>query len=99
MDIQERLTAFAMLGATWVMWLLVGLSVVCLAVILERLYFYSVTRDDIDKLRKDLLDHLKKGKLGEAHKRLQQSRSFEAMVALAALDSADGGAEAANERV
>ena len=28
MDIQERLTAFAMLGATWVMWLLVGISVI-----------------------------------------------------------------------
>ena len=34
MNIQERLTAFAMLGAGWVMWLLVLLSVIILAIIL-----------------------------------------------------------------
>ena len=39
MDIQQRLTAFAMLGASWVMWLLVGLSVVAIAIILERIDF------------------------------------------------------------
>jgi biopolymer transport protein ExbB len=99
MDIQERLTAFAMLGATWVMWLLVGLSVICLAIILERIYFYAATRDNVDKLRLDLLSNLRGGKIAEAHKRMQQSRSFEAMVAMAALESAADGPEAANERI
>ena len=99
MDIQERLTAFAMLGATWVMWLLVGLSVISIAIILERIYFFSVTRDEIDKLRTELLDFLKKGRIGDAQKRMKQSRSFEAMLASAALDSAEDGAEAATERV
>jgi biopolymer transport protein ExbB len=99
MDIQERLTAFAMLGATWVMWLLVGLSVVGLAIILERIYFFTATRDNIDKLRLDLLSSLRGGKIGEAHKRRQQSRSFEDMLAKAALESATDGAEAATERI
>ncbi len=99
MNIQERLTAFAMLGATWVMWLLVGLSIVGLAIMLERVYFFAATRDDIDKLRADLLEHLRHGRLSEAARRLQQSRSFEAMVAAAALDSADDGVEAATERM
>jgi biopolymer transport protein ExbB len=99
MNIQERLTAFAMLGATWVMWLLVALSIVCVAIILERIYFFAATRDDIDKLRHDLLENLKKGRLAEACKRLQQSRSFEAMIALAALETASDGAEAATERM
>ena len=99
MNIQERLTAFAMLGATWVMWLLVALSVVSVAIILERIYFFSATRDDIERLRHDLLDHLKNNRLGEAHKRMQQSRSFEATLALAALQTADSGPEAATERM
>jgi biopolymer transport protein ExbB len=99
MNIQERLTAFAMLGATWVMWLLVALSIVSIAIILERIYFFAATRDDIDKLRADLLDKLKQGRVAEAAKRLQQSRSFEALVALAALESAEDGAEAATERM
>lgn len=99
MDIQQRLTAFAMLGATWVMWLLVGLSIIGLAIILERAYFFAVTRDDIDKLRADLLASLKLGRLGEAQKRMQQSRSFEAMVALAALDAVEDGPQSASERM
>jgi len=99
MDIQERLTAFAMLGATWVMWLLVGLSVISIAIILERIYFFSVTSDEIDKLRKELLEFLKKGRITEAHTRMKQSRSFEARLAEAALESAEDGADAANERV
>lgn len=99
MDIQERLTAFALLGATWVMWLLVGLSVVGLAIILERTYFFIVTRDDLEKLRGDLLALLGNGDFGAVRKRLQQSRSFEAMIALAAVDAAPDGPEAANERV
>lgn len=99
MDIQERLTAFAMLGATWVMWLLIGLSIISIAIILERLYFFAATRDNVDKLRRDLLASLKRGRLGEAHQQVQTSRSFEAMIARAALDSADDGAASANERI
>ncbi|MDD9932281.1 MAG: MotA/TolQ/ExbB proton channel family protein [Myxococcales bacterium] len=99
MDIQERLTAFALLGAAWVMWLLVALSIVSVAIALERIYFFLVTRDDVDLLRKDLLANLKKGEVDGARRRLQQSKSFEAMVAVAALDSAGDGAEAAQERM
>jgi biopolymer transport protein ExbB len=99
MDIQERLTAFAMLGATWVMWLLIGLSVVCVAIILERAYFFAATRDDVEKLRGDLLAMLKQGQLTQALKRLQGSRSFEAMIAAAALEVAGDGPDAASERV
>jgi len=99
MDIQERLTAFAMLGAAWVMWLLIGLSVIVLAIALERLYFFMATNDDVDKLRSDLLESLKLGKVSDALKRLRQSKSFEAAIAATALESASDGAEAANERV
>jgi biopolymer transport protein ExbB len=99
MDIQQRMTAFALLGATWVMWLLVGLSVVSVAIILERAYFFAVTREDIDALRKDLLDSLRRGDIAAARKRMQSSRSFEASLATAGLDSAADGAAAATERI
>jgi biopolymer transport protein ExbB len=99
MDIQERLTAFAMLGAAWVMWLLVLLSVLCVAIMLERAYFFLSTRDDIDGLRRDLADLLKRGDLAAAKKRLQSSRSFEAGVAIAGLEAAEDGAASANERI
>lgn len=99
MDIQERLTAFAMLGATWVMWLLVGLSVICLAIILERAYFLFASRDDIDKLRDDMVDRLKKGDFDAAATRLRSSKSFEAKVAVAGLGDASYGPAVVRERM
>lgn len=99
MDIQERLTAFAMLGATWVMWLLVALSVVCLAIILERAYFLLASRDDIDKLRDDLVERLKKGDFDAATTGLKTSKSFEARVAAAGLSDASYGATVVRERM
>jgi biopolymer transport protein ExbB len=99
MDIQQRMTAFALLGATWVMWLLVGLSVLSVAIMLERVYFFAVTGDNIDALRKELLEFLRRGDLAAARKRMQSSRSFEASFAMAGLDSAADGAAAATERI
>jgi len=97
MDIQERLTAFAMLGATWIMWLLVGLSVVSIGVILERAYFYLASGDDFRKLRDDVLPLLKKGDLKAVAQRLEKSRSFEAKVLSAGIDWSDKGPDAAEE--
>jgi biopolymer transport protein ExbB len=99
MDIQQRMTAFALLGAAWVMWLLVALSVVSVAIILERAYFFAVTRDDVDTLRKELLESLRRSDLVAARKRMQNSSSFEAMLATAGLDSAADGPAAATERI
>ncbi|MDD9945582.1 MAG: MotA/TolQ/ExbB proton channel family protein [Myxococcales bacterium] len=99
MDIQERLTAFALLGATWVMWLLVALSIVSVAIILERLYFFLSTRDDIDTLRNNLTQFLRRGDREGARKALAASRSMEAQVAVAGLEAADDGSESANERM
>jgi biopolymer transport protein ExbB/TolQ len=99
MDIQERLTAFAMLGATWVMWLLVLLSIVGLAIILERAYYLFASRDDVARLKSDLLAKLRAGDVSAARDRMKQSRSVEAQVALAGLESADEGAESARQRM
>jgi len=98
-DIQERLTAFAMLGAEWIMWVLVILSVIVLAIVLERAYYILASRDDIDGLKKDLLKRLGGGDIAGAKKRLKASKSFEARIALAGLDSADDGAASAEERM
>jgi biopolymer transport protein ExbB len=99
MDIQERLTAFAMLGATWVMWLLVLLSIVSLAIVLERAYYFFATRDDAVRVKRELLALLGKKDVEGARKLLNGSRSFEARIAGAGLDSMEAGAEAAKERI
>lgn len=99
MDIQERLTAFAMLGAEWVMWLLVVLSVVVLAIVLERAYYLFATRDDIPRIKAELLKRLGAGDMAGAGKMLKASKSFEARIALAGLEAADDGPASAEERM
>lgn len=99
MDIQERLTAFAMLGAEWVMWLLVILSIFVLAIVLERAYYLIATRDDLTTLRRELIKKLRGGDVEGARRRLKASKSFEARIALAGLDGSEDGAAAAEERM
>lgn len=99
MNIQERLTAFAMLGASWVLWVLVVLSVVGLAISLERLYFLASTRDDITKLKTALNNLLGSGDVEGARSVLSAARGFEAKVANAGLSAVDQNPAVADERM
>src|SRR5262249_38342248 len=77
---------------------LVLLSIVGLAIVLERAYYLFASRDDVAKLKADLLARLRANDVDGARKRMRQSRSIEAQVALAGLDSVDDGAESAEQR-
>jgi biopolymer transport protein ExbB len=99
MDIQSRLTGFAMMGATWVMWLLVGLSVGGLAVALERAIYLATRRDNIRRLKAQVLDFLRRGDVTAARGRLARSRAFEAQVVAAGLEDPGDGSASAEERM
>jgi len=75
MDFQERLAAFAMLGATWVMWLLVGISVIALAIILERAYYFFATNEEFSKLLGSLLGKLKDNDVDGAKSAMRASQT------------------------
>src|SRR3954471_290858 len=98
MDIQNRLTGFANMGAAWVMWLLIGLSVVALAIALERALYLASTRDDLRRLRRDVLDALGRGGPPAPRARLARSRSVEAEVVAAGLTD-DSGSASTEERM
>jgi biopolymer transport protein ExbB len=98
-NIQDKLTAFAMLGATWVMWVLVGLSVGGLAVALERAIYLLRTSDNVRKVKKDLQAFLRGRDVAGARERLAASPSFEAGIAAAGLAEPDDGAASAEERI
>lgn len=83
-------------GAGWVMWLMIGLSVVSVAVILERAWFFNSLRDDLTVLARDLRDALDDG-VEAARKRMSASRSAEAAVVLAGLATYEKGHAAAEE--
>jgi biopolymer transport protein ExbB/TolQ len=92
--LQRLMTNF---GAAWVMWLLIGLSVVSVAIMLERGWFYVTIRDDLAKLAAQFRDLLRKGDYEAAQKALEASPSAEAAVVLAGLAEADRGPQAAEE--
>ena len=94
MDIQAKLTSFAMMGATWIMWLLVGLSVGGLAVALERAVYLFRTSDNLRRLKAEVLAFLRGGNIRGARERLAQSRAVEAYVVAAGLQDDEGSASA-----
>jgi biopolymer transport protein ExbB len=99
MDIQQKLTGFAMMGATWIMWLLVALSVGGVAVALERLVYLIVTRENVRKLKQQILALLRVGDLDEVRARLARSRSHVAGIISAALEGEGDGTASAEERM
>lgn len=92
--LQRLMTNF---GAGWVMWLLVGLSVLSVAIMLERGWFYWSLRDDLAKLATDLRERLRKNDIDGARKRMEKSPSAEAAVVSAGLLEVDRGPKAAEE--
>jgi biopolymer transport protein ExbB len=99
MDIQAKLTGFAMMGATWVMWVLVGLSIGGVAIALDRAIYLIRTSDNYRRLKRELLAFLHVGNVEGARERLAASRSVEAQVAAAGLASPEDGAASAEERI
>jgi biopolymer transport protein ExbB len=89
MQIEHTLNAFSQLGATWVLWLLIGLSVAALAVIIERSAYLTLTRDRLGDLREELRSLLQGSNVGDgitrAKARLSASPSPEARVVGAGL--------------
>ena len=85
------------LGAAWVMWLLIGLSVLSVAIMLERGWFYWSLRDDIARLARELRDRLRDDDIEGARKVLEASPSAEAAVVVAGLIEADRGPRSAEE--
>jgi biopolymer transport protein ExbB len=92
--LQRLMTNF---GAGWVLWLLLVLSIISVAIMLERGWFYWSLRDDIARLASDLRERLRDNDLEAAKKRMEASPSAEAAVVVAGLLEADRGAKSAEE--
>jgi len=95
--IERVKSAMVGLGAGWVLVLMLVLSVVSLAIMLERAWLYWSLRDDPAGLMRDLGRLLRSGDLEGARKRLEASPSAEAAVVIAGIVEAGMGAEAAEE--
>lgn len=90
----ERLSRIALLGSTWVLYLLLALSVASLASALERWLYFARRRDDLDALSARFSDALEIEDFDGARKVLRESRSIEAGIVLTALRWVHGGPRA-----
>lgn len=85
------------LGASRIMYLMLGLSVMSVGIILERAWFFLRTSDDLERLARQLDAHLESGDVDGAIRRMKESRSAEAAIVVTGLIKAPRGAEAAAE--
>jgi biopolymer transport protein ExbB/TolQ len=93
MDIIKTLLKLALLGAQWVMWLLIGLSVLSISAMVERWVFFRAAEKDVDELEEKLSDLVERGDLEGARKFLEERKTIEASVLARAIRWASGGAE------
>jgi len=94
--ISDKLLAFTLLGAGWVLWLLLALSVLSVAVMVERALYFGSRR--MSKLFPRLLELCLKGDL-KAAAALATSDSMEAEVVRAAASVTEGGNPAVEKAV
>jgi biopolymer transport protein ExbB/biopolymer transport protein TolQ len=92
----EKLLKIALLGASWVMYLMIALSIVSIGAMVERWLFYFKRNHDVDDLEEQLMKLLEAGDRGGAQALLDKARprSFEAGAIAPALKYLDAGPEA-----
>jgi biopolymer transport protein ExbB len=97
MSITERLLAFTLLGSEWVLWLLIALSVLSIAVMVERFLSLPGGGRDLDELARSLREALGNGDVAGARQVLGGPASPETRVGLVGLSEIARGREAAAE--
>ena len=97
MTLTERLFEIANLGAEWVLYLLLLLSLISVAVMAERAMFLLKRRIDITTLQRRLQTFLDDGRFDAARDAVASQRSMEARVIHAGLDKHTLGAESVGE--
>jgi biopolymer transport protein ExbB len=92
--LKNLLHAFTLLGEEWVLWLLIALSVISVAAMIERLIFFlanSLSQTD------ELARRLARGDVEYSRKAVEGKRGIEAAVVREALSAADKGPETVDE--
>jgi biopolymer transport protein ExbB len=97
MRITERILGFTLRGSEWVLWLLVLLSILSVAIMVERAIAMSGRAPSLDELGERLLKLLAAGDLKGAREALGAPRTPEVRVALAGLDTLPRSRDAAVE--
>jgi biopolymer transport protein ExbB/TolQ len=91
MSLTDKFLQFALLGAEWVLWLLVALSVISVYVMIERAIFFRSIAGADGKVRRPLTAALSDGDLTKARKLVADSNGVGARIVKEMLGVADKG--------
>jgi len=97
MNITEQFLKFALLGADWVLILLIVLSIASVAVMIERGMFYFKRQLDLDRLSREVRRALDEGDPKRLKTAFGSSQAMPARVALAGVNARDMGVEAVSQ--
>jgi biopolymer transport protein ExbB/TolQ len=95
----EKLLKVALLGSSWVMYLLLALSVVSIGTMLERWWFFFKRRGDLASLAEKVLANLEQGDDRAARELLRTSKTLEATIIEPALRFIPGGPDAVTDAI
>ncbi|HTJ45981.1 MAG TPA: MotA/TolQ/ExbB proton channel family protein [Kofleriaceae bacterium] len=88
---------FAMLGAEWVLWLLVALSILSIGVMIDRALWFRARDTDTETFTRELRGAFERDELEHVKKKYAQSAAIPILVALRGLDEVGRGTAAIAE--
>jgi biopolymer transport protein ExbB len=97
MDLTPYFLDFALLGASWVLILLVALSVVSVGVMIERALWFSNRDTDTDRFNREVKGAFERNELDRVEAKYKTSPAIPVQVALRGLAERDKGPDAAAE--
>jgi len=95
--LSEQFVAFAQLGAEWVLWLLIGLSVISVGIMIDRALWFRGRDVDSDKFTRELRGAFERDELGRFETKYKDDAAVPVRVVLRGLAERDRGAQAVAE--
>jgi biopolymer transport protein ExbB/TolQ len=89
----QTIKAFALLGGEWVLYILIVLSLWCVAVIWDRLLFFRASAKDAELLGEKVPELLARGQLSQVQKLVEHAVSPEGLILKAGLSNLSLGRE------
>lgn len=95
--LSEQFVAFAQLGADWVLWLLIGLSVISIGIMIDRALWFRGRDIDTERFTRELRGAFERDELDRVVAKYGDDPSVPAQVAMRGLAERERGPEAVAE--
>lgn len=97
MDLSQSLVDFAQLGADWVLWLLIALSILSVGIMIDRYLWFRGRDANPDTFNREVRGAWDRGELDRLHAKYKDDPAISVQVALRGISEIDRGPEAVAE--